>query len=305
MSEESKLKLVPIMVGVGVVAATAVLAKILLDNRKKKKVTLEDPNAKYALKLVEKIELSHDTRLFRFALPSQEHCLGLPIGQHIYLSARINGSLVVRPYTPTTCDEDLGHMDLVVKVYMANVHPKFPDGGKMTQYLENLPIGDTIDVRGPSGLLIYNGKGVFDIKEDKKGPSKEVKVKQVSMIAGGTGITPMLQLVRAVFRDPEDDTCLSLLFANQTEEDILLRNELEEVQKNHPDRFKLWYTVDRPGEGWKYSSGFVNAEMIEKALFPPSGDNLVLLCGPPPMINFACNPNLDKLGYAPSNRFSY
>jgi len=305
MSEESKLKLVPIMVGVGVVAATAVLAKILLDNRKKKKVTLEDPNAKYALKLIEKIELSHDTRLFRFALPSQEHCLGLPIGQHIYLSARINGSLVVRPYTPTTCDEDLGHMDLVVKVYMANVHPKFPDGGKMTQYLENLPIGDTIDVRGPSGLLIYNGKGVFDIKEDKKGPSKEVKVKQVSMIAGGTGITPMLQLVRAVFRDPEDDTCLSLLFANQTEDDILLRNELEEVQKKHPDRFKLWYTVDRPGEGWKYSSGFVNAEMIEKALFPPSGDNLVLLCGPPPMINFACNPNLDKLGYAPSNRFSY
>ena len=42
-------------------------------------------------------------------------------------------------------------------------------------------------------------------------------------------------------------------------------------------RFKLWYTVDRPGEGWKYSSGFVNAEMIEKALFPPSGDNLVRL----------------------------
>ena len=40
-------------------------------------------------------------------------------------------------------------------------------------------------------------------------------------------------------------------------------------------RFKLWYTVDRPNEGWKYSSGFINAEMIEKALFPPSSDNLV------------------------------
>ena len=81
MSDESKLKLVPIMVGVGVVAATAILAKILLDNKKKKKVTLEDPNTKYALKLIEKIEQSHDTRLFRFALPSPEHCLGLPIGQ--------------------------------------------------------------------------------------------------------------------------------------------------------------------------------------------------------------------------------
>jgi len=302
---DDKLKLVPVLVGVGVVAVSAIIAKIILDKKKGKKVTLVDPNVKYALKLIKKIELSHDTRLFRFELPSPEHCLGLPIGQHIYLSARINDSLVVRPYTPTTSDEDLGHMDLVVKIYKANVHPKFPDGGKMTQYLDNMNIGDSIDVRGPSGLLVYNGRGVFDIKQDKKSAGKEVKVGQVSMIAGGTGITPMLQLVRAVFRDPEDTTCLSLLFANQTEDDILLRNELEEVQKQHPDRFNLWYTVDRPSEGWTYSSGFVNSEMIEKALFPPSGDNLVLLCGPPPMINFACNPNLDKLGYAQSNRFSY
>jgi len=302
---DDKLKLVPVLVGVGVVAVSAIIAKIILDKKKGKKVTLVDPNVKYALKLIKKIELSHDTRLFRFELPSSEHCLGLPIGQHIYLSARINDGLVVRPYTPTTSDEDLGHMDLVVKIYKANVHPKFPDGGKMTQYLDNMNIGDSIDVRGPSGLLVYNGRGVFDIKQDKKSAGKEVKVGQVSMIAGGTGITPMLQLVRAVFRDPEDTTCLSLLFANQTEDDILLRKELEEVQKQHPDRFNLWYTVDRPGEGWTYSSGFVNSEMIEKALFPPSGDNLVLLCGPPPMINFACNPNLDKLGYAQSNRFSY
>ena len=75
----------------------------------------------------------------------------------------------MRPYTPTTSDENLGHMDLVVKIYPANVHPKFPDGGKMTQHLEAMSLGDSIDVRGPSGLLVYKGKGVFNIKEDKKG----------------------------------------------------------------------------------------------------------------------------------------
>lgn len=306
MERNENLKYVPILVSVGVVAASAIVLKIILDNRKKvKKVALVNPNEKYALKLVEKVVLSHDTRLFRFALPSEEHCLGLPIGQHIYLSARINGSLVVRPYTPTSSDEDLGHMDLVVKIYPANTHPKFPEGGKMTQHLESLTIGDSIDVRGPSGLLVYQGRGLFDIKEDKKGDSKQFRAAKVSMIAGGTGITPMLQLIRAVFRDPDDNTCLSLLFANQSEDDILLRKELEEVAEEHPERFKLWYTVDRPTEGWKYSSGFINAEMIEKSLFPPSSDNLVLLCGPPPMINFACNPNLDKLGYSQSNRFAY
>ena len=232
----------------GVVALTAVLAKIFLD-RKAKKVTLEDPNTKYPLKLVKKEIVSHDTRRFVFALPSANHILGLPVGQHIYLSAKVDGSLVVSPYTPVTSDEDLGHMDLVVKVYFKNVHPKFPDGGKMSQYLENMEIGDTIDVRGPSGLLVYQGNGTFAIKPDKKSSPKTVKATKVSMIAGGTGITPMLQLITDVFRNANDDTCLSLLFANQSEDDILVREELEALQAEHPDRFKLWYTVDRPKEG--------------------------------------------------------
>jgi len=305
-TDNQSLRLVPILVGVGVVAASAILAKVLLDRKRKvRKVALVNPTEKYPMKLVEKIVLSHDTRLFRFELPSPEHVLGLPIGQHIYLSARIGGSLVVRPYTPTSSDEDQGHMDLVIKVYHADVHPKFPEGGKMTQHLEAMAIGDTIDVRGPGGLLQYEGRGSFAVREDKKGQPKTVQAKQVSMIAGGTGITPMLQLVRAVFRDPSDTTCLSLLYANQTEDDILLRAELEEVAAEHPDRFKLWYTVDRPAEGWAYSSGFISADMIQQALFPPSEDNLVLLCGPPPMINFACTPNLDKLGYSQGGRFSY
>lgn len=301
------MKMMPLLVGVGVVAVSAIIAKLLLDSMKKtKKVTLVDPNVKYPLKLIEKVVLSHDTRLFKFELPSAEHCLGLPIGQHIYLSARISDKLIVRPYTPTSSDEDLGHMDLVVKVYHANVHPKFPEGGKMTQYLESLAIGDTIDVRGPSGHLEYIGKGSFSIKTDKKAAKGDiVKASKVSMIAGGTGITPMLQLVRAVFRDPEDKTCLALLFANQTEDDILLRKELEQVEQEHPDRFKLWYTVDKPGEDWQYSQGFINSEMIEQVFFPPASDNLVLMCGPPPMINFACLPNLDKLGYQTDMRFSY
>jgi len=298
------LEAIPVAVTVGVVAITAIIAKILLD-RKKKKTTLEDPNVKYSLKLVEKQIISHDTRKFIFALPSPNHILGLPVGQHVYLSAKVGGSLVVRPYTPTSSDEDLGHMDLVVKVYFRDVHPKFPEGGKMSQYLENMSIGDSIDVRGPSGLCVYNGLGNFSVKPDKKSPAKTLQVAQVSMIAGGTGITPMLQLITAVFRDPNDNTNLALLFANQSEEDILVREELEAIQAENPDRFKLWYTVDRPNEGWKYSSGFVDADLIKEHLFEPSDKNLVLMCGPPPMINFACQPNLDKLGHSQEMKFAY
>ena len=58
----------------------------------------------------------------------------------------------------------------------------------------------------------------------------------------------MLQLIRHITKDPKDETKLSLLFANQTEKDILLRNELEQVEREHADRFKLWYTVDKATE---------------------------------------------------------
>ncbi|ESO97296.1 hypothetical protein LOTGIDRAFT_214125 [Lottia gigantea] len=297
---------VPVVVGVAVVAVTAVLAKIFLFGKKKSaKITLKDPNVKVPLKLVDKEEISHDTRRFRFALPSPEHILGLPVGQHIYLTARIDGQLIIRPYTPVSSDDDKGFMDLVVKIYFKNVHPKFPDGGKMSQHLESMSINDYIDVRGPNGLLVYEGKGTMKIRADKKSEPETKVAKKLGMIAGGTGITPMLQLIRQVFKDPEDKTELWLLFANQTEKDILLRPELEDIQQSHPSRFHLSYTLDRPESTWTHFKGFVDGDMISKSLPPPGDDTIIVMCGPPPMINFACIPNLDKLGYSQSSRFSY
>ncbi|XP_040184213.1 NADH-cytochrome b5 reductase 2 [Rana temporaria] len=297
--------MVIIALAVVIVSTLLFMIKSMGTQEKKEPVTLLDPNTKYPLPLIEKQEISHDTKKFRFGLPSSEHILGLPIGQHIYLSAKVNGSLVVRAYTPVSSDEVKGHVDLVVKVYYKNVNPKFPDGGKMSQYLDNLKIGDTIDFRGPNGLLVYKGKGKFAIRPDKKSEPQLKTTKHIGMLAGGTGITPMLQLIRHITQDPNDDTKCYLIFANQTEEDILLRAELEAAAKSHPDQFKLWYTLDRTPQGWKYGSGFVTADMIKKHLPSPSDNPLVLMCGPPPMIQFACQDNLTKLGYPEDRRFAY
>lgn len=267
--------------------------------------TLVDPNEKYFLPLVEKEEISHDTRKFRFSLPSSDHILGLPIGQHIHLSATINGELVIRSYTPVSSDDDKGFVDLVIKVYKRNVHPKFPDGGKMTQYLDEMKIGDTIAFRGPSGKLQYLGNGKFSIKKLRKDPPQIVNVKKVNMIAGGSGITPMLQLITEILKKTDDNTQLALLYANQTESDILLRDDIDVLAAKHQDKFKVWYTVDRASATWKFSTGFVSDEMIKENLFAPASDTLTVMCGPPPMINFACLPNLDKLGYDKELNFAY
>ncbi|XP_045459547.1 NADH-cytochrome b5 reductase 3-like isoform X2 [Melitaea cinxia] len=307
----SNLEVLPIVFGVGaVVVLTSALAHFVWGRKpkpakNKKPVTLVDPNTKYPLPLIDREELSHDTRRFRFGLPTPEHVLGLPIGQHIHLSVKIDDDLIIRAYTPVSSDEEKGYVDLVIKVYFKNVHPKFPEGGKMSQYLDNMKLGETIDVRGPSGRLQYAGNGLFLIKKLRKDPPIKVPVTKLNMIAGGTGITPMLQLIRQICKDASDSTEMRLIFANQTEQDILLRDELEKYQSEHPENFKLWYTIDRANEGWKYSVGFINDEMIKEHLFPPGDDVIVLMCGPPPMINFACNPALEKLGYPENLRFAY
>ncbi|XP_050296863.1 NADH-cytochrome b5 reductase 3 isoform X2 [Anthonomus grandis grandis] len=306
MSNEESNQVLPIALGIGVVVTSFVIYKFYFaahssssqgKRGKGKKVLLQDPQVKYKLPLIEKTIISHDTRNFRFGLPSKDQVLGLPVGQHIHLSAVVDGNLIVRSYTPVSSDDDQGYVDLVVKIYFKNVHPKFPNGGLMTQYLEAMKIGDTIDFRGPSGRIQYVSPGTFSIRKLRKDPPVTVKVNKINLIAGGVGITPILQLIRQIEKDENDSTQCAILFANQTEDDILLRDELEAVSKKNPDQFKLWYTLDRPGPNWKYSSGFINEEMLKDHLFPASKDTITLMCGPPPMINFACIPNLEKLGH--------
>ena len=117
------------------------------------------------------------------------------------------------------------------------------------------------------------------------------------MMAGGTGITPMYQIVSAALADAGDKTTWKLIFANQTEGDILIRSELEALAAKHPDRFSLHYTLDRPPSKWAGSTGFITQDMIAEHLPTPGPDTLVVMCGPPPMIKFACKQNLDALGY--------
>ncbi|XP_069967690.1 NADH-cytochrome b5 reductase 3 isoform X2 [Bactrocera oleae] len=308
--------LVPIVVGIAAVVVGAAIINYILNkksskprpepNRTARLRTLVDPNDKYQLPLIVKEVLSHDTRRFRFGLPSNQHVLGLPVGQHIHLIATIDNELVIRPYTPISSDDDVGYVDLVIKVYFKNVHPKFPGGGKMTQYLDQMNIGDKISFRGPSGRLQYQGQGRFQVKKLRKDPPKTVIAKRVNMISGGTGITPMLQLIRDVLKhNDKDKTELALLFANQSEADILLRNELDDLAQKYPDQLKVWYTVDKATEVWPYSVGYVNDEMMRSQLFSPSSNTLCLLCGPPPMVNYTCIPGLERIGHHADMRFSY
>lgn len=87
---------------------------------------------------------------------------------------------------------------------------------------------------------------------------------------------------------------------NTAEDDILVRPELEALAKKYPDRFQLYYTLDNPPKGWTQGSGFITKDMIAQHLYPKpmlGAQVQIFMCGPPPMVKFACKPNLEELGF--------
>lgn len=204
-------ELVPLIAALALAAVVAVI--YFTQKIDRNPIALSTEFKKYPL--IDKKIISHDTRRFTFGLPTDQHRLGLPIGQHMTLMFMDDDNKTVqRSYTPVTGDETLGQVSFVIKVYKANVHPKFPNGGKLSQHLDTLKIGDLLDMKGPKGHLTWLGRGDFTIRRVKK-PLQTRHATHIGMIAGGTGITPMLQILDAIFTNPADTTCVKMLYANQ------------------------------------------------------------------------------------------
>lgn len=268
------------MVAVAVaVVAVAVGGAFLLRRSKKPKGCLDPENFK-EFKLVEKKQISHNVAKFRFALPTPTSVLGLPIGQHISCRGQdATGEEVIKSYTPTTLDCDLGNFQLVIKMY-----PQ----GRMSHHFREMKVGDYMSVKGPKGRFKY----------------QVGQVRAFGMLAGGSGITPMFQVARAILENPNDKTKVHLIYANVTSEDILLKEELDSMAEDYPDRFKIFYVLNQPPEVWNGGVGFVSQEMIKTHCPAPAEDIQILRCGPPPM-NKAMAAHLEALGYTNEMQFQF
>ena len=168
----------------------------------------------------------------------------------------------------------------------------------MTQYLEKLEQGQFMLMEGPKGRLAYQGFGKILIS------GKEVTKKNIGLVSGGTGITPCYQVLQAALNG-DDGTNLSLVFANRSVDDILLKAELDQFQQNYPERFKLFYSVDTQPQGeWKGGVGWLNEDMLKNNLPVPGQDTMILFCGPPGF-EAMVKEKLTGLGYNDSMLFKF
>jgi nitrate reductase (NAD(P)H) len=220
-----------------------------------------------------KTTISSDTRIFTFSLQHEAQNIGLPTGQHLLLRLRdpVSREVIIRAYTPISPITACGTLDILIKIYATS--PSLP-GGKMTTALDELPVGHAVEFKGPVGKFEYLGIGKCTIG------TKERRVKKFIMICGGSGITPIFQVLRAILQNEEDRTTCLLLDGNRKEEDILLQSEIEKLVKGRKETARVVFALSKPEEMWKGYKGRIGKELLKEEVGRRTEGALVLICGP-------------------------
>ncbi|KND90389.1 Nitrate reductase [NADPH] [Tolypocladium ophioglossoides CBS 100239] len=228
--------------------------------------------------LQEKVKISADTKVFRFKLDHESQEIGLPVGQHLMMRLRdpATREAIIRAYTPMSEGTDKGVLDVLVKIYYDTPERK---GGKMTQALDSIPAGHFVDFKGPVGKFEYLGKGLCAVS------GKQRRVRRFNMICGGSGVTPIFQVLRALTKDHDDPTECVVVDGNGVEEDILCRLQLDAMVGSAKHRCRLLHTLTRPSPAWTGRKGRVDKALMEAEIGPceKAGEDMVLICGPEAM----------------------
>lgn len=225
-------------------------------------------------KLLSRVNINHDTRVLTFELPDSTKPLNLPTCACILAKGGKgeDGEPVVRPYTPVSTNAMVGKFELMVKVY---------EKGLLSQYLDKVPVGEEVEFKHIS----FNVKLQYPFVK-----------KNLGMLVGGTGITPMVQALHAILGTDSDDTKVSMLYGSRSQSDIICNDTLQDWGKAFPGRLAVEHVLSHEPDGsdWSGSRGFIGRELIEKSFAPPGDDVLIFICGPPPMYEALCGPRGEK-----------
>mmetsp|Transcript_14957 Transcript_14957/g.48033 ORF Transcript_14957/g.48033 Transcript_14957/m.48033 type:complete len:489 (+) Transcript_14957:195-1661(+) len=206
-------------------------------------------------------------------LPGSTRALEWTCGSHALVRLE-GGEGGEQPYTPYQRAGGAfeGTFELVVKAY--------PQGA-LSPRIAALHPGDSLLVRGPVGGAARLAPAVH----------------AVGFVAGGTGITPMLQVIYSLVRSRSALPRLRLLCFNRRAEDILVADELAELSAAHPEQLRVFHSLSDPPAAWSGGRGRPSKEMLQARLPPPAPHVRVLWCGPP-AFNSTVRELLGELGYA-------
>jgi ring-1,2-phenylacetyl-CoA epoxidase subunit PaaE len=195
-------------------------------------------------------------------------------GQYLTLKFNIKGNEARRAYSMSSSPLE---RDLTVTVKRVNK-------GLVSNYIaDKLQVGDSVEIMPPAGRFFT--------------PLAETNRKHYYMIAAGSGITPIMSIIKTIM-EAEPQSVVNLLYGNRSEEDIIFREQLDVLHTKYANQLYVEHILSRPkGQksgsffgmfqkstlNWQGKTGRINAEVLEKWLEenpPVHKTTEYFICGP-------------------------
>lgn len=222
-------------------------------------------------RVVEAEQATPSARILRLQVPGWP---GNDAGQHVdvRLTAE-DGYQAVRSYS-------LGSYGTAETVELAV--DEVPDGEVSPYLVRDVLPGDELEVKGPlGGYFVWRPGGQA----------------RVQLIAGGSGIVPLMAIVRAV-TDAGAAASVRLLYSVRSPEDAIYREELERLTGSGGAELTWRYTREAP-EGWTGPVGRLDEHGLEAAAWSPDSEPITYVCGPTGFVEHVADA-LVGLGHSPA-----
>ncbi|XP_016953458.1 cytochrome b5 reductase 4 [Drosophila biarmipes] len=217
----------------------------------------------YEYEVTESKDFNHDSFDFILQSVQREVIMLLPVGYHLDIEATLEGGPVQRSYTPVDpsylhLDEksssSLGCLSFLIK--------KYPNG-PVSRHLHQLQAGSRVQLTTP--------RGTFQLSEI-------TAHRNILLLAAGSGLTPILTLIQPVLkRNTNRIESLQLMYFNKTQEDIWLKEKLEEIH-SRDERFSCTNYLSQCENSPQRISLELLTPMFQKK--QPGRCTYVAICGP-------------------------
>ena len=212
-----------------------------------------------------------DARTLRFLLPQGHHLPTRP-GQFLTFEWMIDGKAVKRPYSICSSPAQTGYIEIT---------PKRVENGYVSKFLnDRAEVGLIVKARGPYGAFYFD----------------ESKHERIVLIAGGSGITPMIAMLRYI-----DDLCIqvnaTLIYCVRSQEDVFFNKDLTAL-KDRLNKFRYVVVLSQPSFDWTGWRGHLRREILDREVEEPL-ESTFFLCGPPRFMELS-RALLKDIGVEPS-----
>lgn len=205
-------------------------------------------------KVIDVIKRTKNVKSFRF---KADESISFKPGQFFFVTINVDGSERTKHFSFSNSPTEKGYVEFTKRI----------TASAFSGALDRLKVNDGARLKMPLGSFTFEGER-----------------KRIAFLSGGIGITPIRSICKFV-TDAKLDTDIVLLYGNNTEDDIIFREDFDKMQSRN-EFLRVVHTLtseDLDRASWKGRTGYIDEKMIRLEI-PDFQDRIFYVCGPPAMV---------------------